>query len=136
MNRENLQKLATFLAYGTAPEGVQFDMSSYSPFNDRYERQLSCGTAGCAVGWAPFAGIEKLPHESFADYCDRQLVEKLADGWNWCFSGYWAHYDNTPLGAAKRIQYFLDNGLPEEFEDEGDINADRLNLYQNIEVKQ
>jgi hypothetical protein len=117
MNRENLQKLATYLAYADAPmvEGngpVEFDMGSYSQYGDgAYELMTDCGTVGCAAGWGPFAGIEKDPRESFREYCERAFGLRFPYAtWIWCFNYDWRNVDNTREGAAKRIQYLLIHG--------------------------
>ena len=34
---------------------------------------------------------------------------------DWINSGEWSDVDNTPLGAAARINYFLNKGIPEAF---------------------
>jgi hypothetical protein len=34
------------------------------------------------------------------------------------FGSDWVHEDNTPTGAAKRIRYFVANGLPENWKDQ------------------
>lgn len=33
--------------------------------------------------------------------------------WNWLFSSGWCKFDNTPLGVAARIEYFLEHGVPD-----------------------
>lgn len=131
INRENLQTLATYLAYGNgASAGVEFDMSLFTQGSSTAH---TCKTAGCAVGFAPFAGIKKRNTEDFLEYSERTLI---ADGdgeeWGWCFSSFWAVTDNSRLGAAKRIQYLLDKGLPR---DGFEYDASGVEIYAATEVK-
>jgi hypothetical protein len=130
IDRENLQKLATYLAYGELPEDVRFDMEF---FTDGNQLAPVCGAAGCAVGFAPFAGIEKGWEETFSEYCDRTLIDFQArDGgpWDWCF-GNWKDVDNTPFGAAKRIQKLLNDGkVPTDWP----FNVTAIALYKKVEV--
>lgn len=132
MNRDNLQKLATFLYYGKAPVGVEFNMRRFST-----DCQLlpTCNTSGCAVGWAPFAGITKRTDENFLDYSCRTLIDFDSErrNWDWCFDDNWDEYDPTREAAAKRIQYLLDNGLPERFNTVE--MEDFVSVYANTEVK-
>jgi hypothetical protein len=146
IDRENLQRLATFLMHGNGvSKGVEFNMRWY--MKEERQEEIVCKTSGCAVGFAPFAGIEKTPFESWNDYCKRTLIESTYDDpWHWCFSADWGMIDNTREGAAKRIQYFLDNGVPSEFDSyDAEINSqyDRsaddygseyVELYENTVV--
>ncbi len=69
---------------------------------------LECGSVGCAVGHGPNAGV---PWDGYHDWLAYATGE-FGDGYEWCFSGSWSAFDNTALGAAKRIRYMLANGLP------------------------
>lgn len=139
MNRENLQKLATGLAYGMVPEGVEFDMRWFTGYIDDEEAAATdCGTVGCALGHAPFFGFEKSSDEDWFKYCERHFgvrPDKTTNEWALFFGGSWALYDNTRLGAAKRIQYLIDNGFPdvEDFRDIGDFWNPAI--YADVEVK-
>jgi len=144
INKSNLRKLAKYLL--SLPENYKsFDMSlwlrnkrrnrwgEYTEFapneitkrlND--EGEYTCGTAGCAVGHAPLAGIPPKLGEDWTDYCDRTLVRWLADftdEWQWCFGSEWASVDNTPQGAGKRIMYMLKHGVPVDWQDQMDGDA-------------
>lgn len=138
MNRENLQRLATFLAY-ERPEEVRFTMGIFS--DNPEDDAVSCGTAGCAAGHGTLAGIEKLPNEDWYKYSCRAFAvgtAALRDEWDWCFGSSWVAYDNSPVGAAKRIQYLLDPDTPPESwlntNDPGGY-ADAVELYEDVEVK-
>ena len=42
-------------------------------------------------------------------------IEENSPEFGWIFDGGWARWDNTPHGAAKRIDYLLEHGVPDEF---------------------
>jgi len=119
MNRENLEKLASYLE--ELPEDYEhFGMSSYFKNNngvifyvDRSPLAGECGTVACAVGHGPAAGIEPSGHENWVGYA-RRAFDLSTSQERWCFSGAWAVIDDTPQGAAKRIRYMLKYGLPED----------------------
>lgn len=111
--RENLEKLATYLESGSLK--AEFDMSHYTN-RGYWDEATDCGTAGCAVGHGPFAGIEKWPMESWSDYCHRVFIREVTmkQGlfWSFLFSAGWSETKfNQAIHAAKRIRHFL-NGLP------------------------
>lgn len=114
MNIENLKILSTFLL---TVEPAGFDMLTYARLGDEGDIPLlahECKTAGCAVGWAPAAGIPPLPSENdWADYSERVFGLKCGSiAWQWCFGSSWAYIDNTPQGAAKRINHLIEHGVP------------------------
>lgn len=122
MNRKNLLKLAAYLE--TLPvDSRKFDMSAFvhapgSWLNfrpsDVPERYAECGTVACAAGHGPLAGIKPKDREGWGEYVDR-VFALSNDEFGWCFTGGWSAIDNTPHGAAARIRWMLDKGLPENF---------------------
>lgn len=158
MNRENLQTLATYLAYAEKPPEVRFDMETFSDDEHRCSDSTVCGTVGCAAGFGPFAGIPKLPEELWTQYTERQFGVDARE-FDWCFIASWKQVDNTPEGAAKRIQRMLNTGVPSSFDpndmddflydylDEEDYEADEweahienlkqrfLDMYKDVEVQ-
>ncbi len=117
----NLRQLSRYLRLPHLEAG--FDMARY---DDTPKRQLThggsrrtCGSVGCAVGHGPYAGLRKYSREEWVAYGDRVfgLTHKieLTRAWLWCFAPEWESYDNTPKGAAERIEYALDKGLPAGF---------------------
>jgi len=106
--RANLAKLSAYLR---GPLKAQFDMS-------RYWQEDECGSVGCAVGHGPLAGIVRRDLETWFRYAPRAFGASHEDACkvrDWCFSAFWALKDNTPDGAADRIDYMLKNGIPDEF---------------------
>lgn len=139
INRKNLQKLATFLAYGELPKEVKFNMARFcmkdgAILDDEEITRPFCGTSACAVGFAPFAGIRKFKKESFFDFSCRAFIdnEERDEEWEWCFDAMWRLVDNTPKGAAKRIQYLLDKGIGRW---NGDYDEDAKKLYARTKVQ-
>lgn len=114
--KNNLKKLADYLLSGKLK--AEFDM-------EVYEKQIGinnkpCGTVACAAGHGPIIGIEKLQGEYWKEYIYRVFGinyfhacgEANSLEYNWLFSSRWVSTDNTAAGAGKRINYFLEHGVP------------------------
>lgn len=141
MNVENLDKLATYLE-ALPVDYRQFVMSDYvvwdhdrGPYEDfisetvRYMSDPKfnmCGTAACAAGHAPAAGIiwdinvdgpVPIGYDRWAVYIDTKFD---LDGptEEFLFGGGWANFDNTHRGAAARIRYILDGFPPPQVKDD------------------
>jgi len=116
MNRENLEKLASYLE--ELPEDYNhFGMDWYFTIDDNWyfpekATNFTCGTVACAVGHGPAAGLPGYKGEDWDSYSERVFQLPYLE-WCWCFSGHWSEVDNTPHGAAKRIRYLMAHGLPE-----------------------
>ena len=78
-----------------------------------------CGTAACAVGWAPLfippgediledSNVHGAKVFNYNTYSEAYLLPTDNDWWDWCFSGNWSSVDNTRLGAAYRISVLLE----------------------------
>lgn len=122
MNEGNLMKLAAYLLKGNPTANADFTMRVFYDDDTASENSPTCGSAGCAVGHGPFAGIPKHYYEDWVDYSARVFgwasphsVHIDDDVFDWCFSYDWADTDNTPKGAGKRILHLLRHGLPENF---------------------
>lgn len=106
----NLRRLAAYLLGGELK--AKFDMLW---FDDGGALSLTeCGSVGCAVGHAPFAGIAKRKAEGWAAF-SRRVFNLPDDEWSWCFGGRWSDTDNTPAGAARRILVMLEHELPQDW---------------------
>lgn len=132
MNRENLRALAKFLREVVQP--AQFDMKNFGgPKGDMFttwqpyqirEKHKGCGTVACAIGHAPFLFPGK-PDETWTGYSFRVFgLREFSEAWSWIFSADWERVDNTPAGAAARIDYLLDKGLPDDWEAQSVGEAD------------
>jgi len=126
--RARLEKLAAYLE-GLPKSYRHFNMAIFYRGDEeaRYARHngglTSCGTAACAAGHGPAAGILVPPRfvsssiffgpVDWAGYCSLFVGENSARG-GWCFDGDWDMVDNSHWGAAARIRYLLDKGAPPE----------------------
>lgn len=107
----NLRKLAAYLRQPTLP--AAFDMNRYC--GDTNHFAMDCGCVGCAIGHGPYAGIPKRRGEDWTEYSYRVFgISFPSMEWMCCFSSAWAYVDNTPDGAADRIEWMLECGLPED----------------------
>lgn len=134
--QQNLQDLADYLkAYAAKRSSEEvneptaaFGMGRF--FNDELDKTAhQCGTSACAVGHyaimrefecTEVSVIDKnLCELSWHKFSEEHIGvashNEQAPIWDWLFSGRWQVYDDTPLGAAARIEYFLENGVPDEF---------------------
>lgn len=112
----NLRKLAAYLL--TLPADYpDFEMDNFAQaqgvFGGSVAYVPACGTAACAVGHGPAAGFKPNGHENWCEYSERVFIrDNDSDAWDWCFAGSWSDTDNTVHGAAKRILWMLQHGLP------------------------
>lgn len=113
----NLRQLATYLWHlpkSRFGKTHQFSMSQFD--NNIFKSEANstdCGTAGCAVGHAPYAGIHKKLGETWTEFSERQLFCATSPSeyarYQFLFGYSWRAKDNTPRGAARRI-FCLLNG--------------------------
>lgn len=102
----NLRKLAVYLLSNKLVCG--FDMRYFCS-----QGETDCDTAACAAGHGPYAGMYKNMVESWTGYVERVFnMHGESDAYLWCFASGWVDTDNTPQGAAKRILYMLEHGVP------------------------
>lgn len=127
----NMKKLAAYLKRLPA-NYKHFNMASYlncpnegiiwegGPVRALHEINV-CGSAACALGHGPSAGIAPVQHDdTWTDYLEQHFLERGADTseWDWCFSDDWRHIDNTPKGAGLRIEYMLKHSVPDNLYDQ------------------
>ena len=139
MNKENLLKLAKFL--DELPEDYKhFDMSKWLT-SDTYELCpdeiedvdiKACGYAACAIGHAPQA-LELTTEQAWECPTWSNFIEVYFGidhhAEQFMFGAGWSDIDDTPKGAAKRIRYFLENGVPDTF---GFVTDERIiELYED-----
>ncbi len=135
INRKDLTLLADYLE--KLPEGYDnFDMSSFIKDDcgpkETASKQNLCGTAGCAIGHAPFVKGIPAPFdgEYWSDYSDRIAFNKSGfisneheTLWFFMFGGVWVNIDNTPHGAARRIRAVLkDHEKCHDFFEKNEMN--------------
>lgn len=113
---ENLRKLSDYLLQ--LPDGYEhFDMSHYyttngdAAFLKYYVGFDECGSVACAIGHGPAAGVPIFDTDSsWPAYAIRSFGFNELTG-SFIFGYDWHSIDNTPRGAANRIQYTLQHGL-------------------------
>lgn len=79
--------------------------------------QTDCNTVACVLGWsATLPGLEPEVRECWHSYSLRVFGVGLCSYYGkWVFGGFWADFDNTVTGAAKRIRLLLADKIPDEF---------------------
>lgn len=123
-HRRNLEALAQTLREGVT--GLDFDMGNYfkteynflSPAGAVEAMSTPCGAAACALGYTPAAIPEQfLEHVTTYPGYGWESVSMALYGTpmssaagRWFFSEEWNKVDNTPEGAATRIEYALLHG--------------------------
>lgn len=126
-HRANLRKLADHLMTlqpgREQADGTIFDMGKWIVryggrrelasaiiLHEDLNGEYPCGTAACAVGHGPRAGIPINGQKSWESYCCNNFVESVfSEEFAFMFSG---DHVNCPHAAARRINYLLENGLP------------------------
>ena len=116
MNKENLLKMADYIE--TIPQN-DFHMGCY---RNGFKKYHKCNSVGCIIGHCTILDEEEnLPRRSdgeinFSLWSQRFTgITAGSDEWYYLFGGDWSRTDNTPTGAAKRIRYFVEHGLPEDW---------------------
>ena len=124
MKRDNLQLMANHLKTNVIPEN--FDMEKYRGDDDDFSNPV-CGSVGCTVGTCSVLDAENVI-KNFTDSNGRieftawsedfTGIYRGEDEWSWCFHSKWRNTDNTPMGAALRIEWLLNHGLPENWKNQ------------------
>lgn len=117
MNRENLQRMADHIR--TVPQ-EKFSMEIYREDNTP---TTECNTVGCVIGHCIYLGIPVYhtdgDQDSGIDYLlwawQFTGMSPYTDEFKWCFSMFWENIDNSPTGAALRIEWLLNHGLPDNW---------------------
>lgn len=107
----NLRKMAAYLRSGKLK--ADFDMTDVA---EDYCLLDSCGSVGCVIGHGTFVLGARFHWESWSVYQERVFgVPCFSSANDWLFSASWKRSDNTPEGAAARIDWLLANGVPTDF---------------------
>ena len=100
----------------TIPQEM-FDIIS---FRKGQEVTPECDSIGCTIGICTVLDSKPLPMKSYGaiDFHTWSIGFTGIDDdeRDWCFAPDWIDADNTPLGAALRIEWLLDHGLPEDMD--------------------
>lgn len=137
---KNMQELSAYLKKVALDElagnidehPIIFDMNQY--LKEGYCRETNtCQTSACAMGHYAIMHDLDYSEDGVVDFDEGFVVwddfiqdqmgvscdDKSRVVWGWLFGGYWALADNTPLGAAARIDHFLEHGVPDGFHAKG-----------------
>ena len=104
----------------------RFDMRL---FRTGEKEKHECGSLGCVIGHCTILDENPLPLDYLGDInfyaWSRKFtgLDTSSSEWAYLFSSDWDAADNTPKGATKRIRYFLENGLPEDWREQMEDNA-------------
>lgn len=122
--RENLEKHYRFLCEHVYMYDLGFDMSGFSNGNF-FSKDLKeiCNTVACSLGYAPlhipimdsdytFDMYKLKPFFDYLKYGNRVFCNPNRNLWGYVFGEDWTDLDNTVLGAARRIRFALDVGVP------------------------
>lgn len=113
---------------GTVHDGIEEDLNIVKLLAFGYTEAPQCGTVCCAIGMTPFVFpeiVQKFVQENEYDAgiywkgwhsLSQHLFGKMyEDYWAWMFEYFWDRIDNTPEGAALRIEYFVSAKRPPLF---------------------
>ena len=139
--RQNLRDLSSFLKnIPTENFNMEYfrgdHLGNYNDYKAIIESKNYDGIIASAIGWAPFVNkrMELIPADfifygkyddkngwpNWTNYCKRIFeIEMLgdvfhtedSDKWRYLFDSKWAKTNNTPLGAAQRIDKMLAKGI-------------------------
>jgi hypothetical protein len=120
MNRENLQKMADHIR--TIPQEL-FSMRYYRSENgstcDREgQKNTECNSVGCVIGHSLTLAPNLVTRDKarvirFAEWSQKFTgIRAFGNEWDWLFSCTWSKADNSPEGAALRIEWLLNFGCP------------------------
>jgi len=115
MNRENLNKMADYI------ETIAQDRFDMGKFRTGEKVDHECDSVGCVLGHCTILDKNPLPLDSSGDIdfsawsLDFTGLNPDSDECHYLFAGLWDSADNTPTGAAKRIRYIIEHGLPEDW---------------------
>ena len=119
MNEKNLRKAIAYLRSGKLKADFDMDFFTEAKFLSVENKRTTCGSVGCVIGHMPYAGIEKFKDENWLDYSERIFgISMFSKEWCWCFSSSWHPIDNMPQGAADRIEWMLEHGVPDNYSEQ------------------
>ena len=117
--RRRLRKLGKFLP---TVYREKFDMNKYISLALCPPRQAKkilsdCGTSACALGWAAYLFPKLSAKVRLFDDLASELfgIDSFNDEWEFLFSKDWSFNYNSPEFAARRINLYLEKGLPSKW---------------------
>jgi len=115
LNIKNLEEMADFI------ETVPSKFFNMYRFRKGWEVTPECDSVGCIIGHCTVLDKRPLPRLLNGDIYFYSWAEEFtglpmrSSASRYLFSPDWADTDDTPKGAAKRIRFFLKNGLPNDW---------------------
>lgn len=116
---DNLLKMADYI------ENVPQDVFSMDVYRSRFQYLHKCNSVGCIIGHCTVLdSLSNIPFNrdfsgdvtiDFSLWSEQYTgISSCSGSWMYLFSFGWSgsNGDNTPKGAAKRIRYYVKNGLP------------------------
>lgn len=117
----NLRKLAAYL-WTLPADYPDFEMNRFTQdargLSNSQAHVAQCGTAACAVGHGPIAGVAPRYRETWWEYSKRAFFGAAEGLFTWCADEDWSKIDNTVHGAAARIEWALAFGIPEDADEQ------------------
>lgn len=118
----NVKNLLLMAEYIKGIPQSEFDMKKFRSGNLQTHE---CGSVGCVIGHCIILDKSgNIPVNSDGDINFFQwsfgftgIDHAYSTQWQWLFGDGWSISDNTPLGASIRIKYFLEFGVPEDWDD-------------------
>lgn len=127
--RNNIKALSTYLKEVAllAPEDKETGFSMTDYYSEKRENE--CGSVACAVGHYGMMicsqpqelgvlmqnGVVISWPDLSRDHIGIDMYGEQSIVWDWLFSDKWQYIDNTIEGAAARIDYYLEHGVPDSF---------------------
>ena len=120
MNKENLLRMADYIE--KVPQ-EKFDMDA---FRIGTYRTPECNSIGCVIGHCTVLDAKNVMKNFVREdgtirfwewSLDFTGINNDMDEWNFLFGSDWNRTDTTQTGAAKRIRYFVEKGLPDNWLD-------------------
>jgi len=103
----------------------KFDMFDYR-IDAESKKEHLCNSVGCVIGHCTALDNEiDLPRlsdglidfDTWSEFFTGLYIgnEEGFGMWYWCFASTWSKTDNTPEGAALRIEWLIKKGLPKNY---------------------
>jgi len=115
MNTENLNRMADYI------ETIPLEKFNMATYRTGESIKHECNSVGCVIGHCTVLDKRPLPilRSGDIDFNDWSLdftgLDPNSNEWRYLFASEWEDVDNNPVGAAKRIRHFLENGLPKNW---------------------
>lgn len=118
INLVNLQRMADHI------KTIQQEMFDMDVYRSGQEKYAECDSVGCIIGHCTVLDKENLPINSFGKIMFGCWIEQFTGvccqsstslEFRWLFSTDWSFIDNTAIGAYKRIEWYINHGVPKNW---------------------